>query len=320
MSASPCQARRRACNLVPMSPLALLSIYCPLIFLSALSGGLLPFLFRLTHVWLQVVMSFVGGAMLGVGLLSLLPHAFYECDRAIYPPVVWLLAGFLLMFFVERVFHFHHHDTPTDAGAGSHTHDHDHSGHTHDHHHDEPRRLTWGAALIGLSLHSMIDGMTLTASVVATSSHGIAERLAGFAVFLVIVLHKPFDSLTLGTLMLVGRQSAKARHLVNLLYALAVPAGATLAYLGVRYEAAGGHYVLGPLLALAAGTFVCIATSDLLPELQFHSHDRFKLSAALLAGILLAGGMVWIEESGHSHDHEPSHSEPHIEARAEGAS
>jgi zinc and cadmium transporter len=38
-------------------------------------------------------------------------------------------------------------------------------------------------------------------------------------------------------------------------------------------------------LAFSAGTFLCIALSDLLPELQFHSHDRFKLSVALLAGV-----------------------------------
>jgi zinc and cadmium transporter len=33
---------------------------------------------------------------------------------------------------------------------------------------------------------------------------------------------------------------------------------------------------------------LCIASSDLLPELQFHSHDRFKLSVALLAGLSIA--------------------------------
>ena len=52
----------------------------------------------------------------------------------------------------------------------------------------------------------------------------------------------------------------------------------------------------------AAGTFVCIATSDLLPELQFHSHDRFKLSAALILGIALAAAMVVVEKSSHLHD------------------
>ena len=47
-------------------------------------------------------------------------------------------------------------------------------------------------------------------------------------------------------------------------------------------------------LAFSAGTFLCIALSDLLPELQFHEHDRVKLSLALLAGVALmaaAGGI-----------------------------
>jgi zinc and cadmium transporter len=41
------------------------------------------------------------------------------------------------------------------------------------------------------------------------------------------------------------------------------------------------------MLAFSAGTFLCIALSDLLPELQFHEHDRWKLSVALLAGLAL---------------------------------
>jgi hypothetical protein len=40
--------------------------------------------------------------------------------------------------------------------------------------------------------------------------HGIAW--AGLAVFLVVVLHKPFDSLTLGTLMAVGGRSVRHRR------------------------------------------------------------------------------------------------------------
>jgi len=46
--------------------------------------------------------------------------------------------------------------------------------------------------------------------------------------------------------------------------------------------------VLGCSLAFCAGSFLCIASSDLLPELQFHSHDRFKLSVMLLAGLSVA--------------------------------
>ncbi len=302
-----------------MSALILLIVYCSLILLASLAGGWLPLLFRLTHVWLQVAMSFVGGAMLGVGLLHLLPHAYFEIGQ-IYPPVIWLLVGFLCMFFVERVFHFHHHDPPPEAigktsaaVAADHApthHDHAHAGHSHhDHsardHAGQPRRLTWGAALMGLALHSTLDGVALAASVLAEkSSDGQVEPWAGLVVFLVIALHKPFDSLTLGTLMAVDGRSPRARHLVNFVYALAVPLGAVLFTLGAETWMSSEQRILGPALAFAAGTFVCIATSDLLPELQFHSHDRWKLSIALLLGIAMAGVMVSIEESGHQHENQ----------------
>ena len=66
------------------------------------------------------------------------------------------------------------------------------------------------------------------------------------------------------------------------------------------------HAVLGQVLGFAAGAFVCIATSDLLPELQFHRHDRLSLSLALLAGIVLAWSTIFLE-AGHGHSHpEPS--------------
>lgn len=289
-----------------MSASTLLVVYCSLILLASLAGGLLPLLFRLTHVWLQVAMSFVGGAMLGVGLLHLLPHAYFELG-AIYPPVTWLLVGFLCMFFVERVFHFHHHDPPAESLGHTHEppaahHDHAHHDHAHHGHPGQPRRLTWGAALMGLALHSMLDGLALAASVLAeTSTDGRAEPWAGAVVFLVIALHKPFDSLTLGTLMAVDGRSPRARHLVNFMYALAVPVGALVFGIGAQAWIASEHRIVGSALAFAAGTFVCIATSDLLPELQFHSHDRWKLSFALLLGIAMAGAMVSVEESGHRH-------------------
>jgi zinc and cadmium transporter len=300
---------------IAMSPVKLLSIYCAAVFFASLAGGWLPFFLRLTHVRLQLAMSFVGGAMLGVGVLHLLPHAYFAFGHEIYPPVVWLLAGFLAMFFVERVFHFHHHDAPPEAVRGCGEHEgHDYDGHAHaaghqhsrqpevEHEGHQPGRLTWGAALMGLALHSLLDGVALAVSVLAETDEGAVESGAGLVVFLVIVLHKPFDSLTLGTLMAIAGRPAAARHTVNALYALAAPIGALACALGAQYGT-GGQAILGPALAFAAGMFICIATSDLLPELQFHSHDRVKLSAALLLGISLAGVLVWVEAHGHAHEH-----------------
>jgi zinc and cadmium transporter len=46
---------------------------------------------------------------------------------------------------------------------------------------------------------------------------------------------------------------------------------------------------------LSAGVFICISLSDLLPEVQFHSHDRARLTIALLAGVIAAYGVGLME-------------------------
>jgi hypothetical protein len=42
--------------------------------------------------------------------------------------------------------------------------------------------------------------------------------------------------------------------------------------------------------------------SDLLPELQFHSHDRVALSLSLILGLSIAGGVGILESQNHSHE------------------
>jgi zinc and cadmium transporter len=285
----------------------LLVIYCLLIVLGSLAGGWIPIWVRMTHTRMQLALSFIGGAMLGVGLLHLLPHAFYEL-HSIHQTVGWLLGGFLLMFFIERVFQFHHHDAPADIvgasldahGQEEHEHDHDHA-HAHGHGHAAGPPLKWGAALAGLTLHSVLEGMALAAGVAAERFTDPGAVLAGLVVFLVVALHKPFDSMTLGTMMAMDHAPAQTRHTVNAVYALTVPLGVLVFFLGVDSIGEAQDTIIGSALAFAAGTFLCISTSDLLPELQFHSHDRLKLSAALLGGIIVAAGLVALEESWHDH-------------------
>lgn len=291
-----------------MSPLVPLLVYCLLVTISSLAGGWIPLLFRLTHTRLQFLLSFIGGAMLGVGLLHLMPHAFHE-SGSVNATAAWLLGGFLAMFFIERVFHFHHHDAPEDleaAGGGSRGEHHSHGpredghsgddhGHTHSH---ASSPVGWQGAIAGLALHGMLDGVALSASV---QGEAATQAWPGWIVFLVVFLHKPFDSLTLGTLMAVAKESRRTRHLVNALFALSFPLGVVLFQVGVDALGETRSQVIGAALAFAAGVFLCISTSDLLPELQFHSHDRAKLSGFLLLGVALAGLMVFFEEKGHEH-------------------
>jgi zinc and cadmium transporter len=153
-----------------------------------------------------------------------------------------------------------------------------------------------------MSLHSLLDGLALGAAVLA-EIHGHAG-MAGLGTALVVILHKPFDAMAVTTLMASGGSSALSRQLINGLFALATPVGAALFCLGMNEVAAEHPELLACALGFCAGNFLCIACSDLLPELQFHSHDRFKLSVALLAGLALAMLIGKFETSGHEHHHE----------------
>jgi zinc and cadmium transporter len=289
-----------------MWPLLLLAVYSGLILLASLAGGWIPLLVRLTHTRLQVAISFVAGLMLGVGLLHLLPHAWQQL-RSIDRAAGWLMGGFLAMFFIQRFFQFHHHDVPEEAGEAETelaTHESGHDDHTHHQHghtlaEQSARRLSWTGAALGLTLHTLIDGIALAASVRAEAHVPGASGLMGLGTFLVIILHKPFDAMAIGTLMAAGGWSKVSRHLVNGLFALAIPIGVMLFDLVAgRFTASGDHF-LGGALAFTAGNFLCISTSDLLPELQFHAHDRWKLSFALLAGLGLSALIGRFEASGH---------------------
>ncbi|MEN1682251.1 MAG: ZIP family metal transporter, partial [Planctomycetota bacterium] len=161
------------------------------------------------------------------------------------------------------------------------------------------RRIAWAGVAIGLTLHSLLAGVALAAAIAAEPG-----AIPGLAVFLIIVLHKPLDALTLIGLMRHGKASRRAMHLANAAFAGVVPIGAAGFYAIATLTTGGIQADAAPALAFAAGVFLCIALSDLLPELHFHAHDRFKLSAALLLGVALATAVALAEHATHAgHDH-----------------
>jgi len=312
-------------------PTVLLAYYCALILVASIIGGMIPVWFQLTHRWMQFAVSFVAGVMLGIGVLHMLPHALVDATAAAGAVIgnaattssgmsityaasavairwitISLLAGMLTMFFIERFFSFHHHDVPDDTGP-EHDHNHPHHHDDHSHHHDpQASDLSWSGAALGLALHSMLNGVALAAAVQCEAS---ASWLAGFSTFLVIVLHKPFDAMTISMLMGRSGWSLPWRHTINGLFSLAIPVGVLVFYFGLMPDqfstnAASEQWYIACALAFSAGTFLCISLSDLLPELQFHRHDRVKLSAALLFGLAVAHLAARLEAMAHP-PHQP---------------
>jgi zinc and cadmium transporter len=286
------------------SPALLLGAYSLLALLAALAGGALPSLLKLTHPRLQLAVSFVAGLMLGLAVLGLWPHAAHEL-HSVHVSAAWLLGGFLTLFFLQRFLPFHHHDVIEGSPSEP-------CGHPHSLAERSARSLSWMGVALGLSLHSVFDGLAMAAAV-ASGSQGHGTAL-GLGTALAVISHKPFGALAITTLMAASGTTGSLRHLVNLAFALVTPLGAVLFFLGAAPWAETHPAWLGGALAFCAGTFLCIACADLLPELQFHSHDRLKLSLALLAGLGVAAIIANLGHAGHSH------SDPNSSARSPSAS
>lgn len=275
----------------------LLSVYCVLIVGSSLLGGWLPQWLELTHNRMQVMVSLIGGLMLGIGVFHMLPHALVELgDEAPDLAAYGMMAGMVVMFLLLRMFHFHHHG-PAEIVCTHEGHDHEHSPVSSPGAHS----LSWVGVLLGMALHTLIDGLALGASIEADALHG-ATGLLGLGTFLAVVLHKPLDSVAITSLMAAGGWSPGSRTLVNLAFALVCPLGAVLFVLGVHEFSGQQSLIVGCALAVSAGVFLCIALSDLLPEMEFHSHNRLPLTAALLVGIVVAWAIRFVEPE-HAHSH-----------------
>jgi zinc and cadmium transporter len=279
-----------------------LALFCIAIVGVSVLGGLLPLATVLTHTRLQLYLSFSAGAMLGAVFF----HMFPEAVRLGTPGTIrWAAAGLLAIFLLERFFAFHHHEAPADPAEPCPTHPHDHAeggGHSAglvvldapggSRAGAKGTSLHWGAAAFGLAAHSVTGGVALASAAAAGAAlshgHGKGVDAAAWGVFVATAVHKPADALTIVSLMLRAGAPRPWAHLVNLAFAAMIPLGVALFFfsIGRLGPEAAADWAAGAL-AFSGGTFLCIALSDLLPELQFHAHDRTKLSLALLAGFVL---------------------------------
>ena len=284
-------------------PLFVLSTVITLVVLASLAGGFVPYTFRLSHTRLQMLLSFVGGTLIGVGVLHMLPHAILELGSIDFSMFA-MLSGLVGMFFLTRIFHVHHH-----GSVDEHSHDdHEHADATAIDCQLHGRPMSWIALAIGLAFHSLLDGVALASSFHVSSHGGESVWMLGAGALLAIMLHKPFDSLSLVSVMIAGGVSRRTTMLANLLFSLVCPLGMGLFYMGISLSGDSSIAVVGWSLGISAGAFLCIALGDILPEVRFHSHDRLGLSICFVAGILMSAGLRLVEPS---HQHQPAAEQHH---------
>jgi zinc and cadmium transporter len=272
-----------------MNAIAWLLVYCAAIVIFSLSGGCLPLLRHTNHARLQLYLSLSAGVMLGAAFFHVMPDAM-EMAGPLFG--WWMSLGVVGLFCVERFLAPHSHEAADPAKKN----DHEHTAVV------APPIAGW-MAVLGLTIHTFMNGVGLAGAVQfdALSEASGHLILPGFALFLAILLHKPADALAISTVLARKGTTPRKLWLVQLAFAAMVPLGAlvfqaTYGTIAKDFE----NQITGMALAFSSGTFLLIALSDLLPEVQFHRHDRIPLFLALLFGVGLMGGIALLE--GHKHD------------------
>ena len=292
------------------SPFEWLAIYSFVILAVSLLGGSVPLLGKVTHSRLQLYLSLSAGVMLGASFFHVMPDAMEMAGAGFG---WWMSLGAVGLFCIERFIAPHSHEASSKLQM-----EHEHEpGCEHDHEHRAAPSVSGWMAVLGLTIHTFMNGVGLAGAVqfdLQQESHG-SWVLPGLALFLAIGLHKPADALAISTVLSRKGVAVGKIKLVQVGFALMVPIGAAAFMLtkGAMKESLQNQ-LTGAALAFSAGTFLFIALSDLLPEVQFHRHDRVPLFLALVIGVLFMGFIALLEphdEGEHKHDAGPANGARH---------
>ena len=209
--------------------------------------------------------SFSAGALLGDVFIHLLPEVVEEYSHSISLIFIYVLVGILSSFILEKIICWRHCHLPI----------------TKNHIHNFAWMNLWGDFF-----HNMIDGLTIAASFLLSIPTGIATTLA-------VIFHEiPQEIGDFGILLHGGFKVKKALFL-NFLTALSAVIGAVISlFLNNRIE--NLTLFLAPF---AAGNFIYIASSDLIPELHKETAIKkgvvqivtFILGVLVMYGLLLFG-------------------------------
>ena len=246
---------------------------------SLVAGALLITKESLRKKMLLYAVPFGAGALIATAFTNTLPEAL-ESGLDAHVALRYALVGFLALFIIECLAGWLH-------------------GH-HDSDHDHGRQQTQGImVVIGDTLHNAIDGVAIGVAFLVDVPTGIVTSLA-------VAAHElPQEIGDFGILLSRGIKPSKVL-LINVLSGLATVVAALFTYMLGQSQG----WDLGYALALAAGFFIYIAASDIIPEI----HERPRRLANIQAGILLIGVLVSVSV-GTLLPHAPADEETHQDVR-----
>ncbi len=228
-----------------------------LLFLSVIISGTSVLYINISNKNLKLILSFSGAYLFAISVLHLIPEIYLSGTPNIG---IYILIGFfaqiLLEFFSEGIEH----------------------GHIHVHKHDHQHNAFPYAMMVGLSIHSFLEGMPLAN--INTDSH--RSLLTG------IILHNIPIAMALMTMLLQSHISKQNAILWLIVFASITPLGTFTSYAIGENMIGNFSAYFDRIMAVVVGIFLHISTTILFESSENHRFNLLKLVIILLgAGFAL---------------------------------
>jgi zinc and cadmium transporter len=184
---------------------------------------------------LMILVSFSSGTLIGSAFLDLLPEALDKLDAVI--AFSYVIAGIVAFFAMEKFLYWRHC-----------------------HEEECPVHMFAYLNLIGDGVHNFIDGMIIAATFLISGELGFATTLA-------VIFHEIPQEIGDFGVQVYGGLSRKKALTYNFVSALTAVLGAVITYFLAYIQSLEVY-----LVPFAAGGFIYIAATDLMPELHKKSH------------------------------------------------
>lgn len=211
---------------------------------------------------LLYLVSFSAGALLGDVFIHILPEIM--AGEAARQTGWYILFGIMLFFVLERVLIWHH---------------------SHSSHREEVHAVVH-LTILGDALHNFLDGVAIAAAFIVSVPVGVATATA-------VVFHEIPQEIGQFAILVHGGWSRGKALFYNFCSALTAIIGASLVLLFSERITGASTALLG----IGAASFIYIALSDLIPELQKEQHiRRFILQLAwMVSGIAVMALLLLFE-------------------------
>jgi zinc and cadmium transporter len=208
----------------------------------------------LRAAWIQSLVSYAIGALLGAAFLEVIPHAFEHGEP--HRVAASILGGILVFFVLEKLFLWRH----------------SHDEHEADHDHGRSGTLI----MVGDTIHNFLDGILIAAAFLQDVKLGTITALA-------IVAHEIPQEVGDFVILLNSGYSRTKAFCLNIVSSGATLVGGVLGYYALKVIESWTPVLLG----FVAASMIYVAVADLIPGL----HRRTALRATLSQTVLIALGI-----------------------------